>query len=86
MSHIIEIETAPFVQTQRMLNALSAEGISGALIDDQPRLRLLVSSPEIRQVASRVLAALETIVRLDPAPLVPEQIDESTFAIRPPAG
>jgi hypothetical protein len=86
MSHIIEIETAPFVQTQRMLNALSAEGITGALIEDEPRLRLLVSAPEIRQVAARVLAALETIVRLDTAPLVPQQLDESTFAIRPPAG
>jgi hypothetical protein len=85
MSHIIEIQTAPFVDTERMLDVLAAHGISGALITDRPRIRLLVSTPEVRQVATRVLSALETVGR-GLIPLVPEQLDETTFLVRPPAG
>jgi hypothetical protein len=85
MSHIIEIHTDPFIDTERMLDALAAHGISGALITDRPKIRLLVSAPEMRQVAARVLSALETVGR-GLIPLVPEQLDESTFAVRPPAG
>lgn len=85
MSQIIEIQTAPWLDTDRMLAALSAQGISGALIEDVPGLRLLVSGPDVRQLSRRVLAALETVGR-GLIPLVPEQIDESTFAVRPPAG
>lgn len=85
MSQIIEIQKAPWLDTDRMLDALSAQGISGALIADAPGLRLLVSGPEVRQLSTRVLAALETVGR-GLIPLVPEQIDDSTYAVRPPAG
>lgn len=90
MSHIIEIQKAPWLDTDRMLDALSAQGISGALIADAPGLRLLVSGPvlsghDVRQLSARILAALETVGR-GLIPLVPEQIDDSTYAVRPPAG
>jgi len=84
MSTIIEIESAPRVETQTMLEALAARGVRGALIDDDPRLRLVVSSP--RHVRAQILAALADVVGADGMPRVPEQVDEGTFAIRPPAG
>lgn len=85
MSQIIEIQASPFLDTERLLAALSAQGLSGALIADRPGLRLLVSAPEMRLVAGRVLAALESVGR-GLIPFVPEQLDDSTFAVRPPAG
>jgi hypothetical protein len=83
LAQIIEIQASPFVDTDRVLAALTAQGLSGALIADRPGLRLLVSSPE--GIAGRVLAALESLCR-GLVPFVPEQLDESTFAVRPPAG
>jgi hypothetical protein len=85
MSQIIEIQTAPWLDTERMLAALSAQGVRGALIAEVPALRLLVSAPALRQLPARVLSALET-VSSGLVPLVPEQIDEGTYAVRPPAG
>jgi hypothetical protein len=84
VSQIIQIQQSPFIDTELMLTALAAQGLSGALIDDARDLRLLVSG-EMRTMPRRVLSALESVTR-GLIPLVPEQLDEHTFAVRPPAG
>ena len=86
MSQIIQIQQSPFIDTELMLTALAAQGLSGALIEDAPGIRVLVSgAEEVRNLSRRVLSALETVTR-GLIPLVPEQLDDLTFAVRPPAG
>lgn len=85
MSQIIEIQTSPLVETDQLLAALSAQGLSGAIIGDGPDLRLLVAETDAPLMAGRVMAALDCVGR-GLIPFVPEQLDDSTFAVRPPAG
>jgi hypothetical protein len=85
VSHIIQIQQSPFIDTELMLGALAAQGLSGALIDGADGLRLLVSGAEMRSLPRRVLSALESVTR-GLIPLVPEQLDDHTYAVRPPAG
>lgn len=82
---IVAIESVPSVGADVFLRALSAAGVEGAVVTEEPRLELRVPDGDLDGLSRRVAAALERVVDALPHELVPERVGPTSFSVHPPA-
>lgn len=87
MTHLVEVDCARTVDGEELLAAFEANGLQGELVDRGPRLvfRLADAGRDATQFAGAVAHSLESWLGERRLPLVPVQLGDDAYALRPPA-
>jgi hypothetical protein len=87
MTHLVKIESAQVVDGDALLAAFAAQGITGELVDREPRLvfRLGDAGRDAKRFALDVGRALDGWVAEQRVALIPMSLGDDAFVLRPPA-
>jgi hypothetical protein len=87
MTHLVKIESAQVVDGDELLAAFAAQGISGELVDREPRLvfRLGDAGRDAKRFALDIAHALDGWVAEHRVALIPVPLGDDVFVLRPPA-